>query len=45
VIIAQVSLLATNQSTTMAMIDGICDIVYTLWVINLGWGMISKINH
>tara|TARA_B110001454_G_C12541005_1_gene359391 strand:+ start:379 stop:609 length:231 start_codon:yes stop_codon:yes gene_type:complete len=42
VITSQVSLLATNQATTMAMIGGICDIVYTFWAINLRWGMISK---
>lgn len=42
VITAQVSLLATDQATTMSMIGGICYIVYTLWAISLGRGMISK---
>ena len=42
VITAQVSLLATGQATTMALIGGICYIVYTVWAITLGRGMISK---
>jgi|TARA_B100001750_G_C15459013_1_gene573156 hypothetical protein len=42
VITAQVSLLATGQATTMALIGGICYIVYTVWAITLGRAMISK---
>ena len=42
VITAQVSLLATGQATTMALFGGICYIVYTVWAITLGRGMISK---
>ncbi len=42
VISAQVSLLATDQANTMALIGGICYIVYTAWAITLGRGMISK---